>query len=153
MLGGKTWEGWLKLCMKIVIVCTLITIVLTDTLIAIVFRDYNVAFFWHCWLPFILWWACYVKYEHFWQEGSVESLILGWKLRPTGLLSSSIPQKWPQRLYSIATNVSINKSWTGSWVSLPDSLSYEYYLLSSITVWKLKIVYNVIMLSTNIMAV
>ena len=53
----------------------------------------NVSFNCHCWFLFILWWACWdanILYKPFWQEGSVESLILRWSLRLVVFLFSSM---------------------------------------------------------------
>ena len=48
---------------------------------------YDAAFLCHCWFSFILWWVLLIsKYEPFWQEVSVESLILRWPLRLMDLL-------------------------------------------------------------------
>ena len=57
-----------------------------STLIAIVLRDYDAAFRYHSWFSFILWYLLINKYEPFWQEASVKSLIHRWPLRPVGLL-------------------------------------------------------------------
>ena len=58
-----------------------------STLIAVVLWDDNAAFLCHCRFLFILWWCCwYANMRHFWQEVSIESLILRWRLRPVALL-------------------------------------------------------------------
>ena len=67
------------------------TLSLYGTWIAIVLRDYRTCF------PMLLLIYIYSmmgllirKYQSFWQEVSVESLILGWLLRPIGLLYKSM---------------------------------------------------------------
>ena len=57
-----------------------------STLIAIVLRDYDVAFLYHHWFIFSMMGLLIYKYEPFWQEVSVKSVILRWLLRPVGLL-------------------------------------------------------------------
>ena len=62
------------------------TLSIYSTFITIMLRDYDAALLYHCWFLFILWWGCWYTNEPFWQEVGVKSLILGWPVRPVGLL-------------------------------------------------------------------
>ena len=56
------------------------------TLIAIVLREYNAAFLCHCWFfIYSIMGQLICRYDLFWQEVRVESLILRWPFRPLGL--------------------------------------------------------------------
>ena len=48
------------------------------------------------------------KYEPFWQEVSVKSLILRWPLRPVGLLFNNLLVYWLKKLYVNITMLHIN---------------------------------------------
>ena len=63
------------------------TLSISHSLIAILLRDYGSAFLYMPLLNFIysMIGLLICKYEPFWQEISVESLILRWLLRPVGL--------------------------------------------------------------------
>ena len=55
-------------------------------MIAFVLRGYDTAFLSHCSFNYTMMGLLICKYEPFWQEVSVESLILRWPLRPVSLL-------------------------------------------------------------------
>ena len=64
------------------------TLSIYSTLVAFVLRNFDAVFLFHRWFSFILWWGCWYTNMRpsLWQDVSVKSLILGWPLRPLGIL-------------------------------------------------------------------